>query len=71
MAATSNDHVNNSNGTVVKATDTLLPHLESWERMMKLPVVEAAWTQSQGVYDKVRGELIQNHLRRPVTFCLI
>lgn len=32
----------------------LLPHLESLERMMKLPVVEAAWCQSQGVYGKVK-----------------
>lgn len=37
---------------------SLLPHLESLERMMKIPVVEAAWTQSQGVYDKVKGERI-------------
>lgn len=42
---------------VEKADGSLLPHLESWERMMKLPVVEAAWMQSQGVYDKVRGRL--------------
>jgi perilipin-2 len=48
----------NGNGTVAvfKPDASLLPHLESWERMMKLPVVEAAWTQSQGVYDKVRGK---------------
>lgn len=39
-----------------KVDGSLLPHLESWERMMKLPVVEAAWTQSHNVYDKVRGE---------------
>lgn len=42
---------------VVKVDDTVLPHLESLDRMMKLPVVEAAWHQSQGYYDKVRGEL--------------
>jgi perilipin-2 len=46
-----------SNGTVAKPDTSLLPHLESWERMMKLPVVEAAWNQSQEVYDKMRGEL--------------
>lgn len=44
---------------VVRATEDgsgpLLPHLESLERMMKLPMVEAAWTQGQGVYGKVRG----------------
>lgn len=52
--------IENGNGTVAvvaKPDTSLLPHLESLERMMKLPVVEAAWTQSQGVYDKVRGEL--------------
>lgn len=46
----------NSNGTVAKHDEPLLPHLESLERMMKLPVFEAAWVQSQEVYDKVRGE---------------
>lgn len=53
MAATSNDK---SNGAVVKAGESLLPHLESLDRVMKLPVIEAAWTQSQGYYDKMRGE---------------
>ncbi|XP_026478151.1 lipid storage droplets surface-binding protein 2-like [Ctenocephalides felis] len=38
-----------------KSNPSLLPHLESLERMMKLPMVEAAWAQSQGVYDKVKG----------------
>lgn len=33
----------------------LLPHLESFEKMMKLPVVEAAWHQGQDVYGKVKG----------------
>lgn len=54
MAAETNGK---SNNTVAKPDASLLPHLESWERMMKLPVVEAAWTQSQGVYDKMRGKL--------------
>jgi perilipin-2 len=44
---------------IVKVTEDgsgpLLPHLESLERMMKLPMVEAAWSQGQGVYGKVRG----------------
>lgn len=58
MAAnTSQDIVKADNNTVAKADNTVLPHLESWERMMALPVVEAAWTQSQGYYDKVRGNL--------------
>lgn len=44
-----------SNNTENSTPDaSVLPHLESWERMMKLPVVEAAWSQSQGYYDKVK-----------------
>lgn len=35
----------------------LLPHLESFEKMLKLPVVEAAWHQSQDVYGRVKGNL--------------
>lgn len=35
----------------------LLPQLETFERMMKLPVVEAAWHQGQDVYGKVKGKL--------------
>lgn len=35
----------------------LLPQLESLERMMKFPVVEAAWHQGQDVYGKVKGML--------------
>ena len=46
---------NNTENSTPDASD--LPHLESWERMMKLPVVEAAWSQSQGYYDRVKGEL--------------
>lgn len=36
----------------------LLPHLESFEKMLKLPVVEAAWHQSQDVYGRVKGKPI-------------
>lgn len=39
----------------------LLPHLESFEKMLKLPVVEAAWNQSQGVYGRVKGKY---HLKK-------
>lgn len=35
----------------------LLPHLESFEKMLKLPVVEAAWHQGQDVYGRVKGKL--------------
>lgn len=37
---------------------SLLPHLESLERMMQIPIVGKAWTQSQEVYDKVRGKCL-------------
>lgn len=39
----------------VKDTQNLLPHLESLERIIKLPVVNAAWDKSQDVYEKVKG----------------
>lgn len=35
----------------------LLPHLESFEKMMKLPVVGAAWQQGQDVYGRVKGNI--------------
>ncbi|XP_061401932.1 lipid storage droplets surface-binding protein 2-like [Musca vetustissima] len=48
----------NGNAAVVEAKDTqnLLPHLESLERIIKLPVVGAAWDKSQDVYGKVKGK---------------
>lgn len=39
----------------IKDTQNLLPHLESLERIIKLPVVNAAWDKSQDVYGKVKG----------------
>lgn len=45
-----NDHIGNND------TAALLPHLESFEKMLKLPVVEAAWHQSQDVYGRVKGK---------------
>lgn len=49
---------NDSNNHVAEASNSaaLLPQLETIERMMKLPVVEAAWNQGQDVYGKVKGE---------------
>ncbi|XP_013098817.1 lipid storage droplets surface-binding protein 2 isoform X1 [Stomoxys calcitrans] len=48
------------NGTTAmvetKDTQNLLPHLESLERIIKLPVVGAAWDKSQDVYGKVKGK---------------
>lgn len=48
------DHISND---ILSNQDSaaLLPHLESFEKMLKLPVVEAAWHQSQGVYGRVKG----------------
>lgn len=49
----------NADNAVRKYNDdgtNLLPHLESLERMMKLPMVEAAWQQGQDVYGKVKGK---------------
>lgn len=45
------------NGEVVLATEhqaSLLPHLESLDRMLKFPVVDATWQQTQNVYGKVK-----------------
>lgn len=59
----------NSNNTALSTTNNttdpteqpkdakdLLPHLESLERIIKLPVVNAAWDKSQDVYGKVKGK---------------
>lgn len=45
----------NGNSALVETKD-LLPHLESLERIIKLPVVGAAWDKSQDVYGKVKGK---------------
>lgn len=34
----------------------LLPHLESFEKLLKVPVLEAAWHQGQDVYGRVKGK---------------
>lgn len=46
-----------NDNNIVSNTDllNLLPHLESLERMMQLPVVGAAWQQSQNVYETVKS----------------
>jgi len=47
----------NGNALVEQNKDpqNLLPHLESLERIIKFPVVGAAWDKSQDVYGKVKG----------------
>lgn len=57
---TTSSQSNENRSTVVACNDNtgILPHLESFDKMLKLPVVEAAWNQSQDVYGKVKCELI-------------
>lgn len=45
----------------IKDAQNLLPHLESLERIIKLPVVGAAWDKSQDVYGKVKGKHKHSH----------
>lgn len=54
---TNQENYNNTDYNNIGNNDTaaLLPHLESFEKMLKLPVVEAAWHQSQDVYGRVKG----------------
>lgn len=64
MALEKNHHENSTmdyNGDHITNHDSaaLLPHLESFEKMLKLPVVEAAWHQSQDVYGRVKGKFKQ------------
>ncbi|KPU75042.1 uncharacterized protein Dana_GF21059, isoform B [Drosophila ananassae] len=59
--ATGNGTTANGSASVVDAEQPkdakdLLPHLESLERIIKLPVVNAAWDKSQDVYGKVKGK---------------
>jgi perilipin-2 len=48
--------VNGANGALQKASEvsSLLPHLESIDRLLSLPSISMAWTQSQDVYGKVK-----------------
>ncbi|XP_070508628.1 lipid storage droplets surface-binding protein 2 [Chironomus tepperi] len=50
------DKSNGTNGALEKASEvsSLLPHLESIDRLLSLPSISIAWTQSQGVYGKVK-----------------
>lgn len=44
-------------GDIAQPTEgqaSLLPHLESLDRMLKLPVVDATWQQTQNVYGRVK-----------------
>lgn len=53
----SNENCKTTNGTVAeKAPDALLPHFETIDRLLSLPMCSFAWSQSQGVYGKVKGQ---------------
>lgn len=45
---------NGENEQTGEHQSSLLPHLESLDRMLKLPVVDATWQQTQTVYGKVK-----------------
>lgn len=61
-AATAQDQQQSNHNSAEDAN--LLPHLESIERLMKLPMVEATWHQGQDVYGKVKG----NHHKLHYTY---
>lgn len=62
----SNDENHNnsdkSNGAIEKLTEvpssSLLPHLQSIDRLMSLPICSITWNQSQGMYGKVKGQSV-------------
>lgn len=56
QATSSIQHNHELNGE--NDSTALLPHLETFDKMLKLPVVEAAWHQGQDVYGRVKGEKI-------------
>lgn len=53
-AATSNTTNVDGGAPANSNSAALLPHLESLDRMLKLPVVDATWQQTQNVYGRVK-----------------
>lgn len=53
-AATSNTTNADGDAPANSNSAALLPHLESLDRMLKLPVVDATWQQTQNVYGRVK-----------------
>ncbi|XP_035913430.1 lipid storage droplets surface-binding protein 2 [Anopheles stephensi] len=53
-SATTNTSAPTNTDTAVSNNSALLPHLESLDRMLKLPVVDATWQQTQNVYGRVK-----------------
>lgn len=53
--ATATTNTTNVDSTAqANSSAALLPHLESLDRMLKLPVVDATWQQTQNVYGRVK-----------------
>ncbi|XP_058064201.1 lipid storage droplets surface-binding protein 2 isoform X2 [Anopheles bellator] len=52
--ATTPSNTNNDTDVTPSSAAALLPHLESLDRMLKLPVVDATWQQTQNVYGRVK-----------------
>ncbi|XP_053668089.1 lipid storage droplets surface-binding protein 2 [Anopheles marshallii] len=53
-SATTNTSAPTNTDAVAPNNSALLPHLESLDRMLKLPVVDATWQQTQNVYGRVK-----------------
>lgn len=54
----SNENCNNEAAVEKQPNDALLPHFETIERLLSLPMCSFAWSQSQGVYGKVKGQSV-------------
>lgn len=54
VPATSNTASPDISAPANSSAAALLPHLESLDRMLKLPVVDATWQQTQNVYGRVK-----------------
>lgn len=53
-SATTNTSAPTNTDPAAPNSSALLPHLESLDRMLKLPVVDATWQQTQNVYGRVK-----------------
>uniref|UniRef100_A0A182JWP9 Lipid storage droplets surface-binding protein 2 n=1 Tax=Anopheles christyi TaxID=43041 RepID=A0A182JWP9_9DIPT len=53
-ATTTNTSAPTNTDSAAPNNSALLPHLESLDRMLKLPVVDATWQQTQNVYGRVK-----------------
>uniref|UniRef100_A0A182PI11 Lipid storage droplets surface-binding protein 2 n=1 Tax=Anopheles epiroticus TaxID=199890 RepID=A0A182PI11_9DIPT len=53
-APATNNSASTNTDSAAPNNSALLPHLESLDRMLKLPVVDATWQQTQNVYGRVK-----------------